>query len=196
MCRNRRQLSYTLALQSVVRSAPTGGWPQLRLVNLLPPFLEHLCRSSAFQSLVRPLVIVEAQGRLQSLLWPLPHSRMPLGTPPRASRYSTLRAQILSSFQKWKVLWMACLLIHGTIQTSKSATQTQTRRHSNDNVAAVNESKERGRNPLANFFSTATELLGVYFSFVGSIPSLENEYRNALTAREKAEADADLMVLR
>jgi len=165
-------------------------------VNLVPPFLEHLGRSSALQSLVKPLVIVEAQGRLQSLLWPLPHSRMPLGTPPRASRYSTLRAQILSSFQKWKVLWMACLLIHGTIQTSKAATQIQTRRHSNDNVAAVNESKERGRNPLANFFSTATELLGVYFSFVGSIPSLENEYRNALTAREKAEADADLMGLR
>ena len=91
---------------------------------------------------------------------------------------------------------MAYLLIHGTTQTSKAATQIQTRRHSNDNIAAVNESKERGRNPLANFFSTATELLGVYFSFVGSIPSLENEYRNALTAREKAEADADLMGLR
>ena len=66
----------------------------------------------------------------------------------------------------------------------------------NTNIAAVNESKERGRNPLANFFSTATELLEVCFSFVGSIPSLENEYRNALTAREKAEADADLMGLR
>ena len=91
---------------------------------------------------------------------------------------------------------MACLLIHGTTQTSKAATQIQTRRHSIGNIAAVNESKERGRNPLANFFSTATELVGVYFSFVGSIPSLENEYRNALPAREQAEADADLMGLR
>ena len=62
MCKNRRQLSHTLALQFIVRPAPTGGWrPQLRLVNLVPPFLEHLGRSSALQSLVRPLVIVEVQ---------------------------------------------------------------------------------------------------------------------------------------
>ena len=61
MCRNRRQLSYTLALQSIVRSAPTWGWSQLRMVNLVAPFLEHLCRSSALQSLVRPRVNLEAQ---------------------------------------------------------------------------------------------------------------------------------------
>ena len=79
---------------------------------------------------------------------------------------------------------MACLLIHGTIQTSKAATQIQTRRHSNDNIATVNESKERGRNPLANFFSTATELLGVYFSSPGSIASMDADHR------------ADLMGLR
>ena len=61
MCRNRRQLSYILELQSIVRSAPTGGWSQLRLVNLVAPFLEHLCRSSALRSPAQVLVHLEAQ---------------------------------------------------------------------------------------------------------------------------------------
>ena len=90
MCRNRRQLSYTLALQSVVRSAPTGGWPQLRLVNLVPPFLEHLGRSSALQSLVRPLVIVEAQvdsdAGATALYWLTQESSADVLKPAAASR--------------------------------------------------------------------------------------------------------------
>ena len=66
----------------------------------------------------------------------------------------------------------------------------------NTNEAAVNESKEYGWKPLINFFSAAAELLGVYFSSPGSITSLDADHRNNLTAREKTDADADLMGLR
>ena len=64
------------------------------------------------------------------------------------------------------------------------------------NNTAVNESKDYGRNALANFISSATELLGVYFSSPGSITSLESEHRSSLTNREKTDVDADLMGLR
>ena len=66
----------------------------------------------------------------------------------------------------------------------------------NTNNVAVKESKEYGRHPLINFFSSAGELLGVYFSSPGSITSLDADHRASLTAREETEADADLMGLR
>ena len=91
---------------------------------------------------------------------------------------------------------MACLLIHGSIQTSKAATQTQTRRHSNDNIAAVNENKGSAWRPFTELLASVGELAEMYFPSPGLIASMDADHRANLTARRKTDSDADLMGLR
>jgi len=62
--------------------------------------------------------------------------------------------------------------------------------------SAVNENKGSALRPFTELLASVGEVVKMYFVGPGSIPSMEADYRNTLSAREKIEADADLMGLR
>ena len=62
--------------------------------------------------------------------------------------------------------------------------------------SAVNENKGSAWRPFTELLASVGDLAKMYFGAPGSIPSMEADHRNRLTAKERTEADADLMGLR